>query len=142
MSLIDATDDHHRGQDLQIADVAGIASKERLDRVWLVGFDNDIDPGTGDVNPWQCVDDLVDLHDHNCVVEGGGLNNHRGIFGVRSCEQIAFVICLFCADQYYVRDKVYEQTRIQFNVGMNGADFKNTVFEKLRNPQALWTGKC
>ena len=92
MSLIDATDDHHPGQDLKIGDVAGITSKQRLDRVWLVGLYNDIDPGTGDVDPWQCVDDLVDLHDHNRVVESSGLNNNRGIFSVRPCEQIAFLI--------------------------------------------------
>src|SRR5277367_2303903 len=108
MSLIDATDDHHPGQDLQIADMARIASKERFDRVWLVGLNNNIDPGTGDVDPWQCVDDLVDLHDHNRVVEGSSLNNHRGIFGVGPCKQIAFLIRLLCANQYHVRDKVYE----------------------------------
>ena len=65
MSLIDATDDHHCGQDLKIGDVAGITGKKRFHRVWLVGLNNDIDPGTRDVDPWQCVDDLVDLHDHN-----------------------------------------------------------------------------
>src|ERR1700750_704147 len=108
MSLIDATDDHHPGQDLKIGDVAGITSKQRLDRVWLVGLYNDIDPGTGDVDPLASVNDLVDLHDHNPVVEGGGLHNHRGILSVGTCEQIAFLIRLLCADQYHVRDKVYE----------------------------------
>src|SRR5271167_1167784 len=104
MSLIDATDDHHPGQDLQIADVAGIASKERFHRVWLVSFDNDIDPGTGDVDPWQCVDDLVDLHDHNRVVESGGLNNHRSILSVGPCEEIAFMVCLFSAHENNIRN--------------------------------------
>src|ERR1700735_3717187 len=108
MSLIDATDDHHRGQDLQIADVTGIASKERFDRIWLVGLDNDIDPGTGDVDPWQAVDDLVDLYDHNRVVKGGSLNNHRSILSVGSCEQIAFPVRLLCANEHHVRDKVHE----------------------------------
>src|ERR1700722_13940413 len=108
MSLIDATDDHHPRQDLQISDVAGIASKERFDRVWLVRPYKHIDPGTGDVDPWQCIDDLVDLHDHNRVVEGGSLNNHRGILSVGPCKQIAFLIRLLCANQYHVRYKVYE----------------------------------
>ena len=108
MSLIDATDDHHSGQDLKIGDVAGITGEKGFHRIWLVGLYNDIDPGTWDVDSWQCIDDPVDLHDDNRVVEGGGLNNHRGIFGVGPCKQIAFLIRLLCANQYYVRDKVYE----------------------------------
>src|SRR5271155_1004079 len=106
MSLIDATDDHHCGQDLKIGDVAGITGEKGFHGVWLVGLYNDIDPGTGDVDPWQCVDDLVDLHDHNRVVEGSSLNNHRGIYGVGAREQIASLVRLLCANQYHVRDKV------------------------------------
>src|ERR1700733_811347 len=108
MSLIDATDDHHCGQDLKIGDVAGITGEKGFHNVWLVGLYNDIDPGTGYVAPRQCVYDLVHLHDHNRVVEGGGLNNHRSIFGIGPCKQIAFLIRLLCANQYHVRDKVYE----------------------------------
>ena len=52
--------------------------------------------------------DLVDLHDHNRVVEGGGLNNYGGIFGVGSCKQIAVLIRLLGANQYHVRDKIHE----------------------------------
>ena len=88
--------------------MAGITGEKGFHGVWLVGLDDDIDPGTGDVDSWQCVDDLVDLYDHNRVVEGGGLNNHRGILCVGACEQIAFLIRLLCANQDHVRDKVYE----------------------------------
>src|SRR5580658_8623459 len=112
MSLVDSTDDHHRGQDLQIADVAGIASKEGFDRVWLVGLDNDIDPGTGDVDPWQCVDDLVNLHDHNRVVESSSLNNHRGIFSVGPCEQIAFTVCLFSAHENNIGNQIHQEPSV------------------------------
>src|ERR1700722_292954 len=112
MSLIDATDDHHPGQDLKIGNMAGITSEQRFDRVWLVGLDNDIDPGTGDVNPWQCVDDLVDLHDHNCVVEGSSLNNHRGIFSVGPCEQIALLIRLFCAHENNVWNQIHQESSV------------------------------
>src|SRR5580698_8246611 len=108
MFLIDTADDHHPDQNLKIIDVARIACEKRFHGVWLVGLDNDIDPGTGDVDPWQCVDDLVDLHDHNRVVESSSLNNHRGIFSVRTGEQIAFLIRLLCTNQHDVRDKVYE----------------------------------
>src|ERR1700722_10154891 len=106
MSLIDAADDHHPGQDLEIGDVAGITSKKRFDRVWLVGLDNDIHPGTGDVDPWQGVDDVVDLHDHNRIVESSGLHDHRRILSVGPCKQITFLVRLLCANQYHVRDKV------------------------------------
>src|ERR1700724_866897 len=106
MSLIDATDDHHSGQNLQFADVTWITGEKGLHRVWLVGLDNDIDPGTGDVDSWQCVDDLVDLHDHNRVVESGSLNNHRGILSVGPGKQIAFLIRLLCANWYHVRVRV------------------------------------
>src|ERR1700679_3662239 len=108
MSLINATDEHRRGEDLQFGYVARITGEKGFDRVWLVGLDNDIDPGTGDVDPWQGVDDLVYLHNHNCVVESGGLHNHRSILSVWPCEQIAFLIRLLCANQHQVRDQVYE----------------------------------
>src|ERR1700722_539467 len=99
MSLVDATDNHHPGQDLKIGDVTGITGEKGFHRVRVVGLDNDIDPGTGDVDPWQYVDDLVDLHDHNRVVESGSLNNHRGIFSVGTCEEITLLVCLFRAHE-------------------------------------------
>src|ERR1700730_8732177 len=112
MSLIDATDDHHSGQNLQFADVTWITGEKGLHRVWLVGLDNDIDPGTGDVDSWQCVDDLVDLHDHNRVVESGSLNNHRGILSVGTCEEITLMVRLLRAHENNIRNQINQESSV------------------------------
>ena len=52
--------------------------------------------------------DAVYLRDDNPIVKGGCLNDHRGVFCVRSGVQVAFTISLFCADQHNIGRQVEE----------------------------------
>jgi hypothetical protein len=54
-----------------------------------------------------------------------------------SCVQVAVTIGLFRANQHNVRRQVDEQTRVELDVGVNGADFEDAVFKQPRYPQAL-----
>ena len=74
-------------------------------------------------------------------MERGSFHNHRRIFGVWPGVEIAFSVSLFGANQNHVWNQINQQPRIQFDVSVDRADFQLAIFQKLRNPQALWAGK-
>jgi len=141
MPLVDAADDHHGHQDLQFGDVARVAREQRLERKRTVGFDHEIDPRGRNVDARQLVDDFIDLGDHDAVAEGGRFDDGRRVFGVRPGVQIAFAVGLHRAHQRHLRREVDEHACIQFDVGVDGADFELAVFEQLRHAQRLRAGE-
>jgi hypothetical protein len=106
--FIDATNNHHSSENLKLSDVARVAGKERLNREGFVGFHDNIYPGRWNIDARKLVNDLVHLDDDNRIVKGRGLHNYRRIFSVWACKQIPFLVRLFGAYQYNVRDKVNE----------------------------------
>ena len=55
--LVDATNDHHSGENLKLGDVTGVTGEERLDCKRSIGFDHDVHPGRRNIDPWKPVDD-------------------------------------------------------------------------------------
>src|SRR5580658_5011787 len=86
--LVDAANDHHSNEDLEIVDVPRVTCEERLHNEWFVRLNHNVDPGCRDIYPRKLIDDLVDLHDHDRIVKGGRLNDDRSIFGVRPRKEI------------------------------------------------------
>ena len=108
MPFIDPTNDHHSNKNLKLSNVARVAGKERLHFEGFVGFHNNVHPGCWNIDARKHINDLVHLHDDNRIVKGCGLHNHRRVFRVWAGKQISFLVGLFGANQYNVRDKVNE----------------------------------
>lgn len=142
VAFVDAANRHHRHQDLQLADVTRIAREKRLDRKRTIRLDDHIDPRAGNVDARQFIDDLVHLRDHDAVAERGGLDDGRGVFGIRAGVEIAVPVRLHRAHERDVRREVDEHARIQFDVRIDRADFQLAVFQQLRDAQALRAGEC
>src|ERR1700721_2733108 len=139
--LVYPANHHHADQNLEFTDMSWIACKERLDCEWPVCLNHHIDPGSGDIDTRQFVDDLVDLHDDNSIVKGGRLDYHRRIFRIGSGVKVALSMRLFGANKNDIGNQIDQQSHIEFNVGMNGTDVELAVFQQLRPAQPLRTGK-
>jgi hypothetical protein len=74
-------------------------------------------------------------------VEGGGFHQRRGIFGTGPGVEVAFAVGFIPGDQRDVGRQVDIQARVKLDVGVNRADFQQTIFQQLRNTQALGTGE-
>jgi hypothetical protein len=72
------------------------------------------------------------LHDDDPVVEGCRLDDGRRVLGVRASVEVALSVGLLGANQCHVRHQVHEHPRVQFDVGVNGADLELSVLERLR----------
>ena len=143
VALVDATDGHHRHQDVHRLDQARVAREQRLAEERLVGLHHVVDPGAGDIHARQvgrAVDDLVDLGDHDAVAERGGFHQRRRILGARARVQVAVAVGLVAGRQYDVRRQVDIEPRIQLDIGVDGAYFQQPVFQELRDPHALGAG--
>ena len=81
--FVDAANHHHRGQHLQIADVARIAREQRLDGKRPVGLHDHVDPRAGNIDARQFIDDFVHL------------NNHDAMHGTRRPRR--WWVCLRCS---------------------------------------------
>ena len=121
--------------------MARVAGEQRLDVEGLVGHHDEIDPARRDVHARQLVDDLVDLDDDDAVAEGGRLDQRRGVFGAGAGVDVAVAIGLEAGDQRDVGDQVHQEARVEFDVGVDGADFQQAVLEQLADAQALRTGE-
>src|SRR5271154_5791071 len=137
MTLVDAANDHHPHENLKIGDLPRVPGEKRLDGKRTIPLDNYVHPRRRNIYTRKDFDDIVYLHDEDRVVECRSLNDHRRVFRTGSCVQVAVTIGLFRANQHNVRRQVDEQTRVELDVGVNGADFEDTVFKQLRYPQAL-----
>ena len=85
-------------------------------------FDDDIHPGTGNVDSRQLVEDSIHLGDDNAVVEGRGFDNDRCVFGVGAGEQIAICICRLRANQRDAGGQVDEIAAKEFQIGVDSTD--------------------
>lgn len=100
--------------------------------------------GAGNIDARQVafvVYQFVDLGYHNAVVEGGGFDQRRGIFGTWPGVQVAFTVRFIASDQRDVWRQIDVQAGVEFNIGMDGADFEQAIFQQLRDAQALRAGE-
>ena len=74
-------------------------------------------------------------------MEGGGFDQRRGIFGTRSGIQVAFAVSFIAGNQRDVWRQIDVQARVEFDIGVDGADFEQAIFQQLRNAQALGAGE-
>jgi hypothetical protein len=74
-------------------------------------------------------------------VEGGGFHQRRGIFGTRPGVQVAFAVGFIAGDQRDVWRQIDVQAGVEFDIGVDGADFEQAIFQQLRNAQALGAGE-
>jgi hypothetical protein len=87
-----------------------------------VRLNHHIDPGSGDIDTRKFLDDLVHLHDNDSIMEGSRLNNHRRIFCIRPGVKVALCIRLFGANKNDIGNQIDQQSRIEFDVGMDRTD--------------------
>src|SRR5664279_3031401 len=139
--FIYSPNDHHSDKNLQIADVTGIAREKRLYSKRPIGLHHYVYPGSGNIDTWQFVHDLIYLHDDDSIVKSCGFDNDGRVFGIWTSEKVAFCIGLLSAHQRHVGHEIHQQPGIQLNVGVYGADLELAVLQQLRYAQALRTGK-
>ncbi|MNZ20387.1 hypothetical protein D3C78_374420 [compost metagenome] len=125
-------------------DVARVAGEQRLDVEGLVGDNHEVDPGRGNVHPRQVahvVHQFVDLDDDDAIAEGGGLHQGRGVLGAGAGVDVAFAVGHEAGHQGDIGDEVHQEARVELDVGVDGADFQQAVFQQLADAQALRTGE-
>ncbi len=140
MALVDATDHHHAHQHLQLGDVARITREQGFKRERPVRRHDEIDPGTGNVDPRQFIDHFIHLREHDAMTERRRFDDGGRVLGIRAGVEVAEAIGLLRADQRHFRRQVHEHARVQLNVGVDRADLKFAVFQQLRHTQALRPG--
>ncbi|MNZ43611.1 hypothetical protein D3C78_612180 [compost metagenome] len=144
MFCVDAFNRHHRHQNVFLLDQARIAGEQRFDKERFVRHYHVVNPGTGDIHTRQVtfvVDQLVHLRNDDTVMERGGFNQRGRVFSACAGVQIAFAVRFETGNQRHVWREIYVKTGIKFDVGVDSADFEKTVFQQLRNAQALRTGE-
>ncbi len=142
--FVDTADRHHRHQHVYRLDVARVAGEQWLDVERLVGLHHEVDPAGRDVHARQVarvIDDLVDLDDDDAVGEGRGFDQRRGVLGARAGVDVALAVGGEAGHQRDVGDQVHQEARIELDVGVDGADFQQAVFQQLADAQALRAGE-
>lgn len=142
--FINATNGHHRHQHMHRLDMARVAGEQRLYVEGLVGDHHEIDPGGRDVHPWQVVHpvhQLVDLGNDDAVAEGGRLYQCRRVFGAGAGVQVTVAVGHEAGHQGNIGNQVDQQPRVKLDVGVDGADFEQAIFQQLADAQALRAGK-
>jgi hypothetical protein len=134
---VDALDRHHRHQHLDFGDLRRVAGKERLNVVRLGGEHREIDPVGRHVDARQLVEALVDLGDDDAALEGGRLDDGRGVFGVRPEVEIALGIGGLGRDQRHIRRQIHEVAAEQFEIGVDRPDLDALFLDQLSQPGAL-----
>ena len=140
VALVDAANRHHRHQHVHRLDEARVAREQRLDVERLVGLHDEVDPRAGNVDARQVgrvIDELVDLHDHDAVGKRGGLDQRWRVFRAGAGVDVAVAVGLETGHQRNVGNQVHHQARIQLDVGVDGADFQQSVGQQLADAQAL-----
>ncbi|CAH0246193.1 hypothetical protein SRABI106_02512 [Rahnella aquatilis] len=141
---VDTFNGHHGHQHVNRFDQARVTGEQRFDEEWLVGDDHEIDPVARNIDARQIsvfFNQFVDLRNHDTVFEGCGFDQRRGVFGACAGIQIAFAVSFETGDQCDVRHQIDVKTGIQFDIGVDRTDFHLTVFQQLRDAQALRTGE-
>ena len=137
---VDALDREHRGQDLSLGDGGGIAREQRLDEERLVGLDDEMHAVGRDVDARHLVDDLVDLGDHDTVLERGRLDDGRRVLGVRAGIEVAVAVGADRGDQRDVRRQVDEVAGEQLEIGVDRAELDLAAEQHARDARRLRTG--
>ena len=142
--FVDPADRHHRHQHVHRLDVAWVAGEQRFDVKRLVGHHDEIDPGGGDVDARQVSDvvhQLIDLDNDDAVAEGGWFDQCRSVFSARAGVDVAGAVGHETGREHDVGNQVHHQPRVEFDVGVDRADFQQAVFQQLADAQALGTGE-
>ena len=132
MFRVDAFNRHHRHQDVFLFDQAWVAGKQRFDKERFVGDNHVVNPGTRNIHARQIafvVHQLVHLCDDDTVVECSSFHQRRGIFGTRPGVEVTFTVSFITGNQRHVRGQVNIKTGIEFDVGVDGADFQLAIFQ-------------
>ncbi len=144
MLRVDAFDRHHRHQNVFLLNQARVAGEQRFNEERFVGDHHVINPRAGNIDARQIafvVHQFVDLGYHNAIVEGGGFDQRRGIFSTWPGVQVAFAVGFIARDQRDVWRQINVQAGVEFDIGVDGADFEQAIFQQLRNAQALGAGE-
>ena len=118
-------------------DEARVAGEQRFDEKRFVRRYDEIDPRSRNVHTRQigfAIDEFVDLRDDDAVLESGGFGDRRGVLGTRAGIEVAVFVRLVGGDQRDIGYQIDEQARIQFDIGMDGADFEHAgdpLFEQV-----------
>ena len=139
--LVDGRDGHHRHQYLVFPDLGRIAGEQRFDRIMRRALHHDIDPVSGDVDPWQLFDDLIDLRHHDAAAERRGLDDHRRVLGVRAGVEVAVPVGLVRDHERDARRQVHQHAAIEFKIGVDRTDLQRTGCHQLGQLPALRPGK-
>ncbi len=139
---VDALDGHHGHEDMLITDPGRVAGEKGFLLEGLIGLDYKIHPVAGDIDPGQFAPahQLVDLGDHQPLLEGGRLRQGGGILGAVSRVKVAVGVSLQGRDQADVRLEINKEAGVKLHVGMDGADLKLLFFQHFRDPDTLDTG--
>ncbi|KAG1391119.1 hypothetical protein G6F59_014990 [Rhizopus arrhizus] len=138
---VDALDRHHRHPDLDLGNLCRVAGEQRFDVIRARRLHHEVDPVSRDVDAGEGVDDFVDLRDHDATTKRRGLDDHRGVFGIRPGVQVAVPICGLCCDQRHARGQVDEVAAEQFQVGVDGADLDASLGHQVGQPHRLRAGE-
>ncbi|KAG1442735.1 hypothetical protein G6F57_018309 [Rhizopus arrhizus] len=138
---VDALDRHHRHQHLDLGNLCRVAGEQRFDVIRARRLHHEVDPVSRDVDAGEGVDDFVDLRDHDATTKRRGLDDHRGVFGIRPGVQVAVPICGLCCDQRHARGQVDEVAAEQFQVGVDGADLDASLGHQGGQPHRRRAGE-
>ena len=119
---VDALDRHHRHQHLYLGDLRRVAGEQRLDEMRARAGDHEVHPVAGNIHARHLVHQLVDLRDHDAVLERGGLDDRGRVLGVRAGVQIALRIGGLRGHQRDMRRQVDEIAAEQFEISVDRAD--------------------
>ncbi len=119
---VDALDRQHGGEDLGLGDRAGIAGEQRLDIEGLASLHHEVDLVAGNVDARQAIDDAIHLGDDDAVLEAGGLDHGRRVFGVWTGIEVAVLVCAHRRDQRHIGRQIDEVAAEQFQIGVHGPE--------------------
>ena len=141
---INTLDGHHRHQDVFLFNQARVAGKQRFDKERLIGNHHEVNPRARNIHARQVtlvIHQLVHLRDDDAVMERGGFHQRRGIFGARPGIEVAFAVGFKAGNQRHVGRQVDVETGVEFDIGVNRADFELTILQQLGDAQALRPGE-
>ena len=102
--------------------------------------DDEVDLVGRNVDARQLVDDLVHLGEHDAVGKGRRLDNRGRLLGIGGEEQVALAIGLRGGDQRDPRRQVDVVARVEFVVGVDGADRELLRLDQVGDGAALRAG--
>ncbi|MGY4455572.1 hypothetical protein ACVWZR_010232 [Bradyrhizobium sp. i1.3.1] len=93
-----------------------------------------------DIDPRNRLDDLVDLGDHDAVLERRCLHHGGRVLGVRAGVEVAVTVGADGGDQGDVRGEIDEVAREQFEIGVNCSQLDLAAEQHARDARRLRPG--